>query len=117
MFSLTSGHRFMFYPRAVDMRKGFDALSGLVLQEMKRNVLSGEVFVFVNSRRNCIKLLHWEPGGLVLYYKRLECGTLEFPDKKPVQNVLEISWTELVLLVEGVALKSVKKRKRYSYSD
>ena len=56
------------------MRKSFDALSGLVRNELQREPTSGEVYVFVNRSRTCIKLLHWESGGFVLYYKRLEQG-------------------------------------------
>ena len=57
------------------MRKSFDALSGLVRNELDRDPASGEVYVFVNRSRSCIKLLHWESGCFVLYYKRLEKGT------------------------------------------
>jgi len=61
------------------MRKGFDGLSGLVHSELGRRPVSGEVFIFVNHQRDKIKMLHWEQGGFVLYYKRLERGTLELP--------------------------------------
>jgi transposase len=56
------------------MRKSFDALCGLVISVMQRQPTSGEVFVFLNRSRTHIKLLHWEHGGFVLYYKRLEQG-------------------------------------------
>jgi len=58
------------------MRKSFDGLSGIVQSQLNRNPTSGEVFIFVNRRRNRVKLLKWEQGGFILYYKRLESGTV-----------------------------------------
>ena len=60
-----------------DMRKGFDGLSGLIKQEMNRKPVDGNVYLFVNRRRDRIKMLLWESGGFMLYYKRLEKGTIE----------------------------------------
>ena len=67
-----------------DMRKSFDALCGIVRYELKRDPLNGEVFVFLNRCRTHLKLLHWENGGLVLYYKRLEKGTFAPPSSTGV---------------------------------
>lgn len=61
------------------MRKSFDGLSGLVRQEMKQHVLSGDVFIFLNRRRDQVKLLCWDKDGLAVYHKRLEKGTFEQP--------------------------------------
>lgn len=92
------------------MRKSFDGLCGLVSSGMQRSATGGEVFVFLNRSRTHIKLLHWESGGFVLYYKRLEQGTFLVP--KGREN--EMSWSDLVLMVEGVhVVKSIQK-KRYS---
>lgn len=113
MFSLNQNHSFYLYHQPTDMRKSFDGLSGLVTNKLGRNPLSGEVFVFVNRRCNCIKLLHWEAGGFVLYYKRLEKGTLEFPEITGEKAGQEISWPQLVMIIEGISLKSIQKRKRY----
>lgn len=76
MFTLGSSLRFRLYNKPTDMRKSFDGLCGILQRELDCKPRSGEVYVFVNKRRDKIKLLHWEPGGLVLYYKRLEKGTL-----------------------------------------
>jgi len=68
------------------------------------------VFVFLNRSRTHIKLLHWESGGFVLYYKRLEQGTF----LSPKDGGNEMSWSDLVLMVEGIhVVKSIQK-KRYS---
>ena len=92
------------------MRKSFDGLCGLVSSGMQRSPTSGEVFVFLNRNATHLKLLHWENGGFVLYYKRLEQGT--FLASKAGGN--EMSWSDLVLMVEGIhVVKSIQK-KRYS---
>ncbi|MEG1615931.1 MAG: IS66 family insertion sequence element accessory protein TnpB [Bacteroidales bacterium] len=79
MFSLNEAHKCYLCPMPMDMQKGFDTLSGVVRSQMKRDPLSGEVFIYENKNRNTIKLLHWEKGGFVLYHKRLERGNIELP--------------------------------------
>ena len=106
MFSLGSSHRFYLYDGHCDMRKSFDGLCGLVITVMGRQPTSGEVFVFLNRNRTHIKLLHWEHGGFVLYYKRLERGTFGSSGLKKG----ELSRSDLVLLVEGIqVIKSIQK--------
>jgi transposase len=92
------------------MRKSFDGLCGLVSSGMRLSPTSGEVFVFLNRSRTHIKLLHWENGGFVLYYKRLEQGTFLAPKGK--EN--EMSWSDLVLMVEGIHVVQRIQKKRYS---
>lgn len=115
MFNLSASNTFLLYRHPTDMRKGFDGLSGLVRNELGRNPLSGEVFIFINKTRNRIKLFHWEYGGFTLYYKRLEKGRLELPSQG--EKSLQISWTDLLLMIEGIELKSVKKRSRFSLKN
>ena len=76
MFSLGNA-RYYIYREATDMRKSFDGLCGLVSGRLGKSPMSGDVFIFINKSRNRIKLLRWEPGGFVLFYKRLERGTFE----------------------------------------
>jgi len=110
MFSLTSSHQYFLYASPTDMRSGFDSLSGLVRNKLERNPTNGEVFIFLNRRRNQVKLLHWENGGFVLYYKRLETGNFELPTK--MENG-SMEWTQLVLMIEGISQKNIIQRKRY----
>jgi transposase len=93
------------------MRKGFDSLSGLVTQHMQLNVLNGSVFIFVNKKRNQVKLLLWEGDGYSLYYKRLEKGTYEQPTLINTDN--SITAQQLQLILQGIQLRSVKMKKRY----
>jgi transposase len=95
------------------MRKGFDGLCGLVYIELDRRPVSGEVFVFINRQRDKLKLLHWEPGGFVLYYKRLERGTFELPKINSTSKTCQISWPTLMLMVEGIMIEKSKQRRRY----
>ena len=96
------------------MRKGFDALCGLVQQHMQTNVLRGGVFIFVNRKRNQIKLLTWEGDGLAIYYKRLEKGVYELPSIAPNSTCATIDTVELQLILQGIVLNSVRKKKRFS---
>lgn len=61
------------------MRMGYDGLCGLVTGRIGRDPMCGDVFIFINKPRNRIKLLRWEQGSFVLFYKRLENGTFELP--------------------------------------
>lgn len=98
------------------MRKGFDSLCGIVTSDLKMNVLSGAVFIFINKKRNQIKLLLWEGDGFAVYYKRLEKGTYELPSISQDNSDLSISNEALQYILSGVSLKSVRKRKRYQHS-
>jgi hypothetical protein len=95
------------------MRKGFDGLCGLVSLHMGQDPSSGEVFIFINKRRNQIKILHWEQGGFVLYHKRLERGTFEKIDFDENLKSCQIPWSSLVMLTEGVSMKNIRNRERY----
>jgi transposase len=113
MFSLTTSNKYFLYSNPTDMRKSFDALSGLVSSQMLKNPTSGEVYIFINKQRNRIKLLHWETGGFTLYYKRLETGTLELPEITKKTQTLQINWTDLVLIIQGISTKNILKKKRF----
>lgn len=111
MFSLGSSHRYYLYQKPVDMRKGFDGLSGLVRNAMGKDPTSGEVYVFLNRNRNLLKLLHWEDGGFVVYYKRLEKGTFVPPSGGTASPL--VRWPELVLMVEGMQVEKYRQKPRY----
>lgn len=95
------------------MRKGFDSLSGIVISELKMDVLNGAVFIFINKKHNQVKLLLWEGDGFAVYYKRLEKGTYEIPVAGKNNTELSITHEALQHILQGVSLKSVRKRKRY----
>lgn len=114
MFALTSAHQYYLYTGITDMRKEFNGLYGLVLGELKRDPSTGEVYIFINKRRNQLKILHWEQGGFVLYCKRLERGTFEMLSFNESGKCFNISWPQLVMMVEGISTKYIVRRKRYT---
>lgn len=114
MLHLNSATSFFWYIGAADMRKGFDALCGIVQENMLANVLHGSVYIFVNRKRNQIKLLAWEGDGLAIYYKRLEKGVYELPAIGPESNSIHIDSMQLQLILQGIVLNSVKKKIRFS---
>lgn len=97
------------------MRKGFDSLSGIVTTELKMDVLKGAVFIFINKKHNQVKLLLWEGDGFAVYYKRLEKGTYEMPAAAKNNTEFSITHEALQHILQGVCLKSIRKRKRYQH--
>jgi hypothetical protein len=95
------------------MRKGIYSLYSQVKTGMRRDPLSGEVYLFTGKNRDAVKILHWEQDGFVLYIRKLERGTFEVPDYNPVSGSYEIKWSTFVLIMEGISLDSAKYRKRY----
>ena len=79
MFSLNESNRYYLYPYPTDMRKSFYTLSGIVTNQMGKNVRDGDAFIFINANCTCMKILHMEYGGLVIYHMRLEHGHFHLP--------------------------------------
>lgn len=116
MLSLSPSCRYFLYRHQTDMRKGFDGLSGIVRNDLGQDPLSGDVFIFINRRRNQVKLLLWEGDGFSLYYKRLERGTYEVPSTGDGVSVA-LRREELMLILQGISLRSVQRRKRYNVGE
>ena len=114
MLHLSSHERYYFYNHVVDMRKGCYGLCGIVQNELKKNVLNGDVFVFLNKRHNQIKLLQWDRDGFALYEKRLEKGTFEQPVFGKNSNDVLLTNLQLQHILQGVILRSVIHKKRFS---
>ena len=95
------------------MRKSFDGLSGLVNNVLERNPFHGDVFIFINRTRNKIKLLHWQGVSFTLYYKRLEKGTFELPKYDESVKSISLSYTQMVMILDGLTVSNIHKRKQY----
>lgn len=113
MLSLSGSNQYFLYRPAADMRKSFDGLSGLVREGLSKDPLSGDVFIFFNARRTQVKLLVWERDGFAIWYKRLEKGTFELPVVDEKMNRHELHSDELLLILKGISLQSVRRRKRF----
>jgi len=95
-----------------DMRKGFDSLAALVRDHLGHDPLSGSLFLFVGRGRDRLKILHWDSDGFALWYKRLEEGTFRLPTKNAGASV-ELKASELAMLLEGIDLSSIRRRRRF----
>ena len=113
MFGLSDQHQYYYYTGICDMRKGFDGLSGLIQNHMNRHATDGSVYVFINRRRDRMKLMVWQRDGFLLYYKRLEKGTFELPQSKANLAKLEVSQETLLLMLRGIKLKKIERKIRY----
>ena len=114
MLTLASHMRIYLHTQPTDMRKSFDGLSGLVRSVFQADPTDGSLFLFINRRRDRIKMLWWDRDGLALFYKRLEAGTFEMLKASDDSDVLQIDATQLALLLAGVTLQSARRRKRYT---
>ena len=109
MLNLGEETRVYLFTQAVDMRCGFDRLAALAGSLVKKNPLSGGVFVFFSRRRDRVKLLYWDRDGYCLWYKRLERGTFRV---RKDERCEEITGVDLKLLLSGMDLNRVLFRKR-----
>ena len=109
MLALSASCRYFLYGKGTDMRCGFYSLAGLVTNELGQDPLSGDVFIFIGKRSNQIRLLQWDKDGFALYCKRLERGTFQWPTGSNPQ----ITNQDLLLILHGIQLESVKLRKRF----
>ena len=117
MLSLAASTRVFIALGATDLRKGFDGLCGLVTSQLKQDPLSGTLFLFVNRRRDRMKVLYWDGDGLAIWYRRLEQGTFHLPKPNNDATSVEIRSDEFTMLLRGIDLESVKRRKRFSLAS
>ncbi|MCA9140496.1 MAG: IS66 family insertion sequence element accessory protein TnpB [Planctomycetales bacterium] len=115
MLNFTHYTKIFVHTEATDMRKGFSGLSAIVRERFEADPTDGSLFLFINRRRDRMKLLHFADGGFWLYYRLLEAGTFESLASCDGTCKLQIDATELSMLLSGVSLAaSSKRRKRYA---
>jgi transposase len=112
VLSLPATLRIFLAVEPADMRKGFDGLSQLVRERIAQDPLSGHLYVFRNRRRDRIKILYWDRGGLALWYKRLEKGTFRFPEA--VDGRVEVTPAEMAAILEGIDLRGARRLPRFA---
>jgi len=116
MFDENFPSQYYLYTVNTDMRKGFDSLSGIVTSQMQFNILSKDVYIFINRRHTQIKLLQWEGDGFAVYYKRLERGSYTLPAAEPQQYCIRITKTQLQMMFDGISMKRRYRCKRYQHN-
>jgi transposase len=118
MLSLPLPVRIFLCTRHADLRKSFDGLAQLVREFFGADPLSGHLFVFRNKRGDRLKLLYWDSDGYAIWYKRLEEGIFALPPADGTRTQVGdhgvvLRPAELAMLLDGIDLANVKRRKRY----
>lgn len=114
MLGLSTNLRYYLCCSSIDMRNGFDGLSGIVRNHLKKDPISGDVFIFLNKTRTHIKLLYWDGDGFALFYKRLESGRYALTTYHELSKQLKRE--ELLMLLEGLSFDKMSRKKRYKIS-
>ena len=118
MLTLALPSRIFVCTEPADMRRSFDGLAALVQQHLDCDPLSGDLFVFRSKRGDRVKLLYWNDDGYALWYKRLEEGTFPWPTADGKRTAvgphgLILRPAELAMLLDGIELANLQRRKRY----
>jgi transposase len=115
MIALPPHIRVFLYRRPTDMRKSFHGLVALTESALKKDPLSGSFFVFVNRRRDRVKILYWGQTGFCIWYQQLQQGTYQLPshDSLDERDTLEVTRSQLSLILDGIDLSSVRQRRRF----
>jgi transposase len=112
---LSAAVRVFLCTRPTDMRKSFDGLSGLVQECFGEDLLTGHLFLFLNRRRDRLKILYFDRDGLAIWYKRLESGSFEMPRVAQGDGV-ELQPAQLAMILSGIDLSSARQRKRFQHA-
>ncbi|MCF7963725.1 MAG: IS66 family insertion sequence element accessory protein TnpB [Pirellula sp.] len=114
MLAVNATTRVYLYMRNVDMRRSYDGLMAIVQTEFARDIRLGDYFMFVNKRRDRIKIMWWDRDGLAIFMKRLEAGTVQKPIITSDAKSLIIDQAQLAMLLTGIDVSNIKRRKRYA---
>jgi len=119
MIALPPQIRIFLYRLPTDMRKSFNGLVALTESALKQDPLSGSLFVFVNRRRDRIKILYWGQTGFCIWYQQLQRGSYQLPDQdsRAEQETLEVTRSQLTLILDGIDLSSARQRMRFQLSS
>ena len=115
MIALPPQIRVFLYRLPTDMRKSFNGLVALTESALRQDPLSGSLFVFVNRRRDRLKILYWGQTGFCIWYQQLQQGTFQLPaaDALQEQEAIEVTRSELSLILDGIDLASARQRTRF----
>jgi transposase len=113
MLSLPASVHIYLAAGVVDMRRGHDGLFAVVRNQWKLDPFAGHLFVFVGRRSDRCKILFWDRGGFVLYYKRLEKGRFRVPQVPPGAMSVVMDATELAMLLDGIDVSKVRRPPRW----
>lgn len=100
MISFSGRTKIYAATESVDLRKSYDSLYALCRDKLKKDPMSGHVFLFVNRTRERLKALLWDGTGLVIVCKRLEKGKFTLFNTM-MGDVISMTSAEFALLFEG----------------
>jgi transposase len=103
MIGSTRSIRVFAYAKPADLRRSYDGLFSIATEEMGHDVLAGDLFLFVNRRRNRAKVLLFDGTGMCIYMKRMDKGRFAAPWLRRT-NPFEMTMSELALFLEGALL-------------
>jgi transposase len=115
MLTLPPSVRIFVCTVPADMRRGFDGLAQMAQDIVRQDPLSGHLFVFLNRRRDRVKILYWDRDGYAVWAKRLEAGTFRLPAAAGPQ--LEVRHAELAMLLGGIDPAGARRRPRFALSQ
>jgi transposase len=106
MLAIPGNARLFIYQHPMNMRKSFEGLSAAIEQLFPGELLSGALFIFLNRRKDYMKVLFWDNDGFVIYFKRLEQGTYRWKwgETAPLNR------KTFLMLLEGIVPKRIHKR-------
>jgi transposase len=110
MLALASNARIFFHRAPIDLRKGFEGLCTAVQSVFSEEPTTGAYFVFLNRKRDRMKVLYWDSDGLAIWYKRLEKGS--FP-KRSTDKIL-LDRRDFFMLLEGIIPRRMQARYKIS---
>jgi transposase len=115
MIALPPQIRVFLYRLPTDMRKSFHGLVALTESALMQDPLSGSLFVFLNRRRDRIKILYWGQTGFCIWYQQLQKGTYQLPDEASLEErqAVEVTRSQLSLILDGIDLSSARQRMRF----
>ena len=93
----------------IDLRSGHDGLSAIVRRQFGEQIFAGHLFAFLGRRLDRCKILFWDRGGFVIYYKRLERGRFRAPATSADGKTIEIDATTLAMLLDGIDVDRVRR--------
>ena len=113
MLAVSSSTRVYLYMQPVDRRRSYDGLHAIVQGEFRCDIRLGYYFMFINRRRDRIKIIWWDRDGLAIFMKRLESGTVQKPICQADAKSLIIDQAQLAMLITGIDVSNIKRRKRF----
>lgn len=115
MRGLATFEKVFLHRTPVDGRKQINGLSALVEAEMGEDPFGSGLFVFINKRRDSVRLLYWDKSGFALWTKRLERETFRWPLRLQ-DSVVTLSVRELMWLLDGLDILALRPHETLSFA-